>query len=107
MLIGNTNEVLIPYFVFTTPSHQPHHTEPLILVGMQLAVTTDQVRSPSVTLLIMTMVMLFMKMLLMVMLLMIKQDQQRWRYHRRLFDYQSPYFQLKSPLITEYLGIIK
>ena len=46
MLIGNTNEVLIPYFVFTTPSHQPHHTEPLILVGMQLAVTTDQVRSP-------------------------------------------------------------
>ena len=65
MLIGNTNEVLIPYFVFTTPSHQPHHTEPLILVGMQLAVTTDQVRSPSVTLLIMTMVMLFVKMLLM------------------------------------------
>ena len=62
---------------------------------MQLAVTTDQVRSPSVTLLIMTMVMLFMKMLLMVMLLMIKQDQQRWRYHRRLWDYQSPYFQLK------------
>ena len=91
MLIGNTNEVLIPYFVFTTPSHQPHHTEPLILVGMQLAVTTDQVRSPSVTLL----VMLLMKMLLMVMLLMIKQDQQRWRYHRRLLDYQSPYFQLK------------
>ena len=23
-----------------------------------------------------------------------KQDHQRWRYHRRLFDYQSPYFQL-------------
>ena len=27
-----------------------------------------------------------------------KQDHQRWRYHRRLLDYQSPYFQLKFPL---------
>ena len=27
-----------------------------------------------------------------------KQDYRRWRYHRRLLDYQSPYFQLKFPL---------
>ena len=27
-----------------------------------------------------------------------KQDYQRWRYHSRLLDYQSPYFQLKFPL---------
>ena len=54
----------------------------------------------------MTMVMLLMKMLLMVMLLMIKQDHQRWMYHRRLLDYHiSSYFQLKFPLITEYLVI--
>ena len=24
----------------------------------------------------------------------VKQDHRRWRYHRRLLDYQSPYFQL-------------
>ena len=34
-----------------------------------------------------------------------KQDHRRWRYHRRLLDYQSPYF--KSFLIIKYLGIIK
>ena len=27
-----------------------------------------------------------------------EQDHRRWRYHRRLFDYQSPYSQLKFPL---------
>ena len=26
------------------------------------------------------------------------QDHRRWRYHRKLLDYQSPYFQLKYPL---------
>ena len=32
-----------------------------------------------------------------------QQDHQWWRYHRRLLDYQSPYFQL----IIESLGIIE
>ena len=27
-----------------------------------------------------------------------KQDHRRWRSHRRLLDYQSPYFQLEFPL---------
>ena len=27
-----------------------------------------------------------------------KQDHRRWRSHRRLLDYQSPYFQLELPL---------
>ena len=40
----------------------------------------------------------------------VKQDTWKWRYHRRLLDYQSPFFQLKFPLdhwipgIIEYLG---
>ena len=39
-----------------------------------------------------------------------KQDHRRWRYHRKLLDYQSPFFQLIFPLdhrmpsIIEYLG---
>ena len=32
-----------------------------------------------------------------------KQDHRRWRYHRRLLDYQSPYFQLKA-LQTRWRG---
>ena len=31
----------------------------------------------------------------------------RWRYHRRLLDYRSPYFQLKFPWIIEGYGIIE
>ena len=33
-----------------------------------------------------------------------KQDHRRWRYHRRLLDYQSPYFQLNFPLDHQRLG---
>ena len=40
----------------------------------------------------------------------LQQDHRRWRYHRKLLYYQSPFFQLKFPLdhllpgIIEYLG---
>ena len=33
-----------------------------------------------------------------------KQDHRRWRYHRRLLEYQTPHF--KSFLIIKYLGIM-
>ena len=36
-----------------------------------------------------------------------KQDHRRWRYHRRLLDYESPFFQLKFPLDHQIPGIIK
>ena len=36
-----------------------------------------------------------------------KQDHRRWRYHRRLLDYQSPFFQLKYPLDHRIPGFIK
>ena len=37
----------------------------------------------------------------------LQQDHRRWRYHRRLLDYQSPFFQLKYPLVHRIPGIIK
>ena len=36
-----------------------------------------------------------------------QQDHQRWKYHRRLLDYQSPFFQLKFPFDHRIPGIIK